>query len=223
MLTAAVRSIINMFSRPFRRVLWKSLGLTVLLFIAVLAAIEAVIFLLASFSWPWLEAVTAVITGLGLLVSFFYLLGPVTALFAGIFLDQISEIVEINDYPGDPPGRAINTIAGIVASLQFGLLVLSVNLILLPTLFLGIGAILMIVGNAYLLSREYFEMVAMRHLKVEHAKNMRRANAGRIFMAGLVPATLSLIPVANFFVPVFATSYFVHIFKSVSRLTQPEN
>ncbi len=223
MFAAAVRSVVNMLSRPFRMIFWKSLGLTVLLFAVILTALEAAIFFLASFSWPWLETVTAVITGLGLLASFFYLMGPVTALFAGLFLDQISEIVELNDYPADPPGNEVNTMTGIITGLQFGFVVLIVNLILLPTLFLGIGAILMVIGNAYLLGREYFEMVAMRHLNVEQAKAMRRTNSGRIFLAGLVPACLSLIPIVNLLVPVFTTSYFVHLFKSMTRLTKPAN
>lgn len=217
MFSAAIRSLSNIFSKPFRRIFWKSLGLTILLFIFVFVVLEAFILFLASFPWPWLETVTAVGTGLSLFVSFFYLMGPVTALFAGLYLDKIAEIVEINDYPEDPLGKELDTISSIITGVQFGLIVLLVNLILLPTLLFGFGALLMVVSNAYLLGREYFELVAMRHLKVQEAKAMRRSHSGRIFVAGLLPACINLIPIVNIFVPIFATAYFAHIFKAMTK------
>ena len=88
-------------------------------------------------------------------------------------------------------------------------------LLLLPTLFLGIGAVMMVIGNAYLLGREYFSMIAMRHMPVAEARDLRKRNAGRVLAAGLIPALLAVVPVINLFVPLFATSYFVHIYKKV--------
>jgi CysZ protein len=70
-------------------------------------------------------------------------------------------------------------------------------------------------ANAYLLSREYFEMVAMRHMPPDDAKILRRENGPAVFLAGLVPAVFSLVPVVNLLVPLFATSFFTHFFKSV--------
>mgnify|MGYP003578326694 CR=1 FL=1 len=61
-------------------------------------------------------------------------------------------------------------IKAVLLGLQFGLLVLIVNLAVLPMLIFGIGAIAHLIANAYLLSREYFEMAAMRHMPVEDAK-----------------------------------------------------
>jgi CysZ protein len=58
-------------------------------------------------------------------------------------------------------------------------------------------------------------MVAMRHMSAEEAKTLRRENGPSVFLAGLVPAVLSLVPVVNLAVPLFATSYFTHLFKSV--------
>ena len=84
---------------------------------------------------------------------------------------------------------------------------------------LGIGAVVMVVCDAYLLGREYFQMIAMRHLPAADARALRKANAARVFAAGLIPAGLALIPFVNLFVPLFATSYFVHIFKKVQAGT----
>jgi CysZ protein len=79
--------------------------------------------------------------------------------------------------------------------------------------FTGIGVAALVVANAYLLSREYFEMVAMRHMDVDEARAFRKENTPRVFAAGFVPALLSIIPIVNLVVPLFSTSYFVHIFK----------
>jgi CysZ protein len=74
----------------------------------------------------------------------------------------------------------------------------------------------MLIANAYLLGREYFTMVAMRHMPVRQATHMRKINSGRVWAAGLVPAGLALIPFLNILVPLFSTSYFVHIFKKIA-------
>lgn len=219
MIAATLLAVQDALSPEFRRVLWKALGLAILLFIGILIALEVTISILVAFPWPWLETILAIATGLGVFAAFFFLMAPVTAVFAGLFLDEIAMHVEKRDYPGDPPGQPLATATALVTGIQFGLLVLVVNLLLLPTLFIGIGAVMMVIGNAYLLGREYFSMIAMRHMPVAEAKDLRKINAGRVFAAGLIPAMLALVPVVNLFVPLFATSYFVHIFKKVSAET----
>lgn len=215
MIAAALLALQDALSPDFRKVLWKALGLTILLFIGILIGLEVAISLLVAFPWPWLETILAVATGLGVFAAFFFLMAPVTAVFAGLFLDDIAVLVEQRDYPGDAPGKPLATATAIWTGVQFGLLVLIVNLLLLPTLLIGIGAVMMVIGNAYLLGREYFSMVAMRHMQPREAQALRKTNAARVFAAGLIPAGLALIPVVNLFVPLFSTSYFVHIFKRI--------
>ena len=215
MLSAALRAIEDVMSKNFRGILWKSIGLTVLLFVAILFGLEFLLSVLTTVPWPWLETVLAVATGLGVFAAMFFLIAPVTAIFAGLFLDEIAEVVELRDYPTDHPGTALSTGKAVFIAAQFGVLVLVVNLLLLPTLFFGIGAFLMAMANAYFLGREYFTMIAMRHLSVQQADELRKQNMGRIFAAGLIPAGLVLIPIVNILVPLFSTSYFVHIFKKI--------
>jgi CysZ protein len=215
MLSAAFSAFEDVLSSRFRKVLWKSIGLTLALFVALLVGLEATISLLGAFPWPWLDTVLAVITGLALVVALFFLMAPVTALFAGLFLDEIAEVVEKRDYPNDLPGKPLPAGKAVIVAVQFGVLVLLANLVLLPTLFFGIGAILMVIANAYFLGREYFSLVAMRHLPVKNAHQLRKQNMGRIFAAGFIPAGLAMIPFVSILVPLFSTSYFVHIFKNV--------
>jgi CysZ protein len=125
--------------------------------------------------------------------------------------------VEQRHYAADAPGTPLSALQAIVVGLQFGLLVLAINILALPLVFTGVGAIALVIINAYLLSREYFEMAAMRHLEKEDAKDLRQANGFQIFVAGLLPALMALVPLLNLLVPVFATSYFVHLFKQVQK------
>lgn len=215
MITSAFRAFGDLLSPDFRSVLLKALGLTIALFIAVLIAVEVILLALTQFSWPWADWVLGLGTGVVLLVAFFFLMSPVTAAFAGLFLDQIAEKVERRHYPADRPGVPLPTAKAILMALQFFLVVLLVNLAVLPVVFFGIGAVALVAANAYLLSREYFEMVAMRHMDPEDARRMRLENTGTIFVAGLLPAIFSLVPFVNLIVPLYATSYFVHLFKQV--------
>ena len=215
MLKATFRALGDLFSPEFRMVLIKALGMTIVLFIAILILVEALLVSLTHFSWPWADGLLQLGTGLALLVAFFFLMSPVTAAFAGLFLDQIAEMVEERHYPWDPRGTPLPALRAIVLAVQFFILVLVVNLAVLPTVLFGVGAVALIAANAYLLSREYFEMVAMRHMPEEEARVLRKQNAPAIFVAGLVPALFSLVPVVNLAAPLFATSYFTHLFKSV--------
>jgi CysZ protein len=188
MLNAAFRAIGDLLSPEFRSVLLKAVGLTIALFAAIFLGVELLLQYLSHIPWPWVETLAAVFAGATLLVAFFFLMSTVTAIFAGFFLDGIAE---------------------------FALIVLVVNLAVLPLIFTGIGIFALVIANAYLLSREYFEMVAMRHMPVYEARALRKENTPRIFVAGFLPAVLALIPIANLLVPLFSTSYFTHIFKRV--------
>jgi len=215
MLEAALRAFRDTFSPGMRTVLWKALGLTVVLFIVVMVAVQIALSMLVGFPWPWLDTVVAVAAGLGLFAGMFFLMAPVMALFAGLYLDDIAELVERRDYPQHPPGTPLPTTQAILTGVRFGLIVLAVSLALLPTLLLGIGAVAMVLANAYLLGREYFEMVAMRHMPADEARRLRKENAPRVLTAGFIPAFLVVVPFVNIITPIFSTNYFVHIFKLV--------
>ncbi len=216
MISAALKALSDVLSPGFRAILWKALGLTILLFIVLLAAIEGAISLFAAFPWPWLSTLAAWLTGFGLIAVFLLLMAPVTALFAGLFLDDVAALVERRDYPDDPPGRAADLWTSIVMAIEFGLLMLGVFILVLPLWFFAIGPAVMVAANAYLLGREFFTMTAMRHMSVRQARALRKAHAGKVFAAGLPPALLAHVPFVNLFVPLYATAYFVHIYKAIA-------
>jgi CysZ protein len=217
MIAAAYRALGDITAPEFRGILWKAIGLSLLLFIIVFAAVLSLFWFLTLFPWPWVETIAAIGAGLGMIVLFFFLMVPVTAMFAGLYLDDVAERVERNHYPSDVPGKPQPALKSILGAVQFGLFVLLVNILALPFVFTGFGAIVLVVINAYLLSREYFEMAALRFMDRADAKALRQSNGAQIFAAGFLPALLALVPIVNLTLPIFATSYFVHLFKQVQK------
>lgn len=220
MISAAFKALDDLLSKDFRSVLLKAFGITLALFTAILIGVEVLLSSLTLIPWPWAETLAAIGAGLVLLVAFFFMMAPVTAIFAGLYLDDIAGRVEARHYSQDIKGTPLSGFRAVQTSLQFALVILAVNIAVLPLVFTGIGAAALVIANAYLLSREYFEMIAMRHMPVDEARAFRKEHTPQVFAAGFVPALLSIIPVMNLAVPLFATSYFVHIFKRV-RATYP--
>ena len=181
MLLAAFKALGDVFSRALRVIILKALALTFLLFVAVLVGAQVLISILIVVPWPWAETLVAIGGGMALVAAFFFLMAPVMAIFAGLFLDEVASRVEAAHYPNDPPGTPISGGRAIVMSMQFAFVVVAVNLAALPLVFTGFGAAALVAANAYLLSREYFEMVAMRHMPEEDAKLLRKQNIQRIF------------------------------------------
>ena len=216
MIKSAVLAVGDLLTPEFRGVLVKAVGITFGIFVALLIVTEILIARLSLLPWPWAETILAIGTGVALIVAFFFLMAPVAAIFAGLFLDQVASFVEARHYPGDRPGMPLSAAQSIVTALQFAFVVFVVNLAVLPLVFVGVGAFVLIAANAYLMSREFFEMAATRHMSREDARALRKDNTPQILLAGLLPALLSLVPVLNLVIPLFATSYFVHLFKRVA-------
>jgi Flp pilus assembly protein TadB len=101
--------------------------------------------------------------GLALVLALF--IAPVTAVMAGLFLDEIAEVIETRDYPGDTPGRPMPLGQSVKQSLGFLLVVGLGNIVALLLLLVpGINIAAFFLVNGYLLGREYFEFAAMRFM-----------------------------------------------------------
>ena len=119
----------------------------------------------------WAEKTIEWFGGFALIAASVFLIPPATSLIAGLYLDDIAAEVERTYYPTDAPGHELGTGTALAMSLRFFLVILAVNLLALFLLLIpGVNLIAFYVGNGYLLGREYFEMVAMRHLPPEAAQ-----------------------------------------------------
>jgi uncharacterized protein involved in cysteine biosynthesis len=233
MLDAAIKALTQMVSPPFRAVLGKAIGLALVLIVAIGIALQRLLVWLATAGESWVESVLgtsahtpleilawilAIAAGLGILVGSVFLMPAVTALVGSFFVDEIALEVERAHYPDEPPGAALPLATAALEGVKTASLAVLVYLIAVPfLLFAGAGAIIFFVAAAYLLSREYFELAAMRFHPVPEAKALRKANQSTVFTAGLFIAAFVSIPIVNLATPLFAMAMMVHIHKRVAR------
>ncbi len=227
-LEAARAALLRLFTPEFRGVFFKSLGLTLLALIGLWFGLKEVFDwlalpwidqLLPGFpSWAgWLTFIAAILAGIGLALGLALLIAPVTAIVAGLFLDDVAEVIERTDYPNDPPGRPVPLPQSIALSLKFfGVVILGNIVALLLLLVPGINIAAFFLVNGYLLGREFFEFAAMRFRSEADAKALRRKHAGTVFLAGLLIAAFLAIPLVNLLTPLFAAAMMVHLHKMVS-------
>ncbi|MER9300530.1 sulfate transporter family protein [Mesorhizobium sp. M0621] len=222
---AARTAALELLSPPFRAVFVKTLGLTVLALVALWFGLTSLVEWLAL---PWLQTLLpgmpswagwlgGIIAAIALAFGMALLIAPVTAVVAGLFLDDIAEVVERTDYPGDPAGRAMPALRSLVLSMRFlGVVILGNIVALLLLLVPGINIAAFFIVNGYLLGREFFEFAAMRFRGEEEARALRRHYAGAVFLAGLVIAAFLAVPLLNLVTPLFAAAMMVHLHKAIS-------
>lgn len=217
MINDAIDAFVEIFTPPFRATLWKSLGLTILMLVAIGFGLDRLAGSLVRVETPWLAAILAVLLGLGLVVGLAFLIGPVTSLVAGFFLDDMAAIVERAVDPAGPPGKPAPIGAAAMFALRYAGLSLVVNLVALALLFApGVNVVAFLGANGYLLGREYFELAAMRFRSPADARAMRRHYELRVFVAGLVVAGFMAIPILNLCTPLFATAFMTRVHKRLS-------
>ncbi len=217
MIEAAFQAFGETFSPPLRRILLKSIGLAFLLLIVLGMILQGAITHLVTLPYPF-DMALAIFTALGIIAGAIYLMPPITSLVASLFFDEIAEQVERRNYSADLVGKALPVTTSVLLSLRFFGLVLLVNLVALVLLILpGVNVAVFFIANGYLLGREYFELAAMRFRTIDEARVLRRANAMRVFLAGLVIAGIVVIPILNLITPVFATAFMVRMHKKISR------
>lgn len=221
MLQDYARALDQIGDPAFRSVLLRGLGLTLIAFVGVGALTWYLLTLVPEFQsdwWSWLNYVVEFGTGIGVLVAMGFLFPAVVTTFMSMFLDDIAEAVERKHYPADSPGRALPFWPALGLSLQFLAVVVGLNLLILPlylvTLwFPPLSAVLFYGLNGYLLSREYFELVAWRHVPRDEARRLRKANQGRLWLVGAFVTFMLTIPIVNIVWPLVATAAMVHFFK----------
>ena len=214
MIVDAAAAFIEIFSPPFRAVLAKVLGLTLLLLVVLVAALHHLLLAVVILPYAWLATTLSIVAGLGLAIGSIFLVAPVSALVAGFFIDDLAEQVERDIDPLARPGRPLPALDAGILSVRFAILSLGVTVLALLLLLVpGINAIAFLAANAYLLSRQYFEFVALRHLPLEEAGALRRRHAGRLWAAGLILAVFVSVPLLNLLTPLFGAAFMVRVYK----------
>lgn len=223
MIIAAFFRALGQLDDPrFRRVV----GLGMLLAIALLFGIYALF--LQGFQWltpdsfdlPLIGPVTGVESLLGW-ASLFLMLGlsiflmvPVATAFTGLFLEDVAAAVEARHYPQLPAARPMPLLEALLQTVNFMGILIAANLLAIFIYpFAGpFSPLVFWTMNGFLLGREYFTLVALRHLPPAEAKALRQRNSGTIWLAGTLMAAPLSVPILNLAIPVLGVATFTHLY-----------
>ncbi|HLF59541.1 MAG TPA: EI24 domain-containing protein [Alphaproteobacteria bacterium] len=220
MFPAIIKAFGQLSDPATRRILWKCLIATALLFAVLLVGVEWALAKSHLFNWAVLDWVADILGGVGAVIVALLLFPAAMLLVLGFFLEDVAALVEARHYPGLPPPRAQGLAEVLRDSLRFAVVAIGLNLLALPfvvalTFLPPFNLLVFYALNGYLLGREYFELVALRRLPSREARALRQAFAGRIFLAGAAITFLSTVPLANLLTPVVATAFMVHMVESM--------
>jgi CysZ protein len=209
-----------------RRIAWKSLLLTAVVFAVLLALVAWALSHEQVFHQVFLDWVVDVLGGVAALVLSLLLFPGAVLVTLSFFLEDVASRVEARHYPDLPPARHQPLAEVTWVAIRFAAVTLGLNILVLPLygvlFFVPPLNFLLFYGlNGYLLGREYFELVALRRVDDRLAKAMRQAALGRLVIAGAVITFLSTLPFANLLTPVVATAFMVHIFEDMRRRIAP--
>ena len=232
MLEAAAKALSQILSPPMRSILWRSIGLALVLIAVLAIGLQRLLSWLATYGEGWAESmlgptwhtpidllawVISIAAGLGVVLGGIFLMPAVTSLIAGFFVDDVGDLVEREYYPAEEPGAALPLGISMIEGIEIALLTILVYLIALPfVLVAGAGFLVFFIATAWLLGKQYFELAAMRFRPPAEAKLMRRDNAATIFAAGAIIAAFVSIPIVNLATPLFGMALMVHMHKRLS-------
>jgi CysZ protein len=232
MLDAAVKALMQILSPPMRAILYKAIGLALVLIVVLAVSLQRLLSWFAVSGEGWAEAllgpgfhtplnilawIVSIAAGLGVVFGAVFLMPAITSLVASVFVDDVADHVEREHYPSERVGTALPFGLAITEGAKTALLTVLVYLIALPFVFVaGAGFIVFFIATAWLLGREYFELAAMRFRPPSEAKSMRKQNAATVFTAGLVIAAFVSIPIVNLATPLFGMAFMVHLHKRLS-------
>jgi uncharacterized protein involved in cysteine biosynthesis len=237
MLDAAVKALSQILSPPMRSILWRSIGLALVLITVLAIGLQRLLSWFATYGVGWAEAtlgpsyhtpvnvlawVVSIAAGLGVVLGGIFLMPAITSLIAGFFVDDVGDLVEREYYPAEQPGMALPLSVAMIEGIKIALLTILVYLVALPfVLVAGAGFLVFFIATAWLLGKQYFELAAMRFRPPAEAKLMRRDNAATIFTAGAMIAAFVSIPIVNLATPLFGMALMVHMHKRLSG-SRPE-
>jgi len=218
MFASITRATRLVFDPGFAGIALRSVFLTLLMFLVALAGAEILIAQLPVLGNPQVNRALELLAP----VLFVFLLSglgaPVAALFGTFFLDRVAGRIEARDYPGDV-SKLNRFWPSLKAGMRLAGLVLGADLLLLPLdiVLPGLGELLSLIANGWLLGWEYFELAALRHLPVSEADNLRKSHGWQVWSGGILIAFLSEIPLLDLIAPLFGTALMVHLFHRIQR------
>ncbi|MBX7147112.1 MAG: EI24 domain-containing protein [Alphaproteobacteria bacterium] len=162
-----------------------------------------------------------ILLGLGGLVTTWFIFPIFITFFISLFVDKIIDTT-IKEYYPHFSNISQSNWKVFIESIKFLLLTLLINLILLPFYLLFIffpplGFLFFYLINGYLLSKEYYNLVAMRFLTFEESAIFWKKNRFYLIGDGILMSFSFYIPILNLITPVLLAIYMLHRFINLGR------
>ena len=137
MIDAAVKALSQILSPPMRTILWRSIGLALVLITVLAIGLQRLLSWFATSGEGWAEAmlgpnfhttlnvlswVVSIAAGFGVVVGGIFLMPAITSLIAGFFVDDVADLVEREYYPAEEPGMALPITLATVEGVKIALL-----------------------------------------------------------------------------------------------------
>jgi CysZ protein len=220
MVSAFLRALTLLKEPAFWRVVWHSIAITIAAFIGLYVIVWAILAYVSVADIWWIDAVVDVLGGLAVLVLTWLLFPAVATLVISLFIDRIITAVESQYYPYLPAPVPLSFWHGLAVALKFTATMVVLNLFALPLYLVPVLNVFVFYGlNAYLLGREYFELVALRRLDPRSGQRLRQSHRLQFFLAGLLITAVLTVPIINLVAPLLAAAFMVHL---VTALKPPQ-
>lgn len=221
------RSVGQMGDPRFRRVILLGIVLAFVLLVAAYAATlgliqwlvgEEAIFPLIG-EVRWLDDLLSWSSLLVMTIMSVFLMVPVASAITSMFLEDVARAVEERHYPHIPPAKGTRFYEGLRDTINFLGVLIGANLLafFLYAMMPPLSVFIFWGLNGFLLGREYFMLAAIRRIGRSAARDLRKANAGTIWLAGILMTVPLSVPFVNLLIPVLGAATFTHLFHALTR------
>ncbi len=206
----------------YRRLLWVGMALSLALLIALSAVAFLIIQILVpgALFLPFVGPAQEVSAGFSLATLLYlpwlsvFLMVPVASIFTGFYLDDVADAVEAEHYRGQDPRTRVPFRESITDGGRYFGLLAAVNLVGMAVFAIssGWGIAILWALNGFLLSREYFTMIARRRNDRDGARDLFKRDFYWLWLPGVILAIGLSIPILNLLMPLVGAAVFTHMY-----------
>lgn len=200
-----------------RSVIWSAVRWSALIFVVLFLALYVILKATTFIAIGPLEMIFDFLGQAAAFIITWLLFPAVVTAIGSLMLDRVVDAVEARHYPNLAlaPGQSLSE--GIMPALKFLGVSVGYNLLILPLFIIPplwpLIPFIYLALNGYLISREFFELVALRRISVGDANLLRTRYKTPLFIAGVGFAFMMTVPILNVIAPVLATAITVHLFE----------
>ena len=222
-----VKAVGQIGDRRLSRVFWLGIVLSLVLLALASAAVQALLLWWAGdgVTLPlvgevtWFATLAAWSGPVAMILFSVVLMVPVASAMSSLFLDRVADAVEARHYPQAGVATPVSFVDSLLDSAGFLGVMIAANIValVLYVIFSPVALFIFWGLNGYLLGREYFTLVAIRHLGRVRAIEMRKRHDGTIWLAGVLMAMPLSVPFVNLAIPVLGAATFTHIYHGLRQ------